>query len=432
MAKSEKLKNQPHRKIKSDCVDSPYPHYSNLSGCKSGSYFKPQTKPQATVAKYSSPILYHYNYDLSKKWLVGFSYTSSEGASKRFQFRGDINKFSSKKDRILEANSLIAALKEMLNDGWNPVSGENEIEEDKFRGSLIETLNFLNSIRRSSLKPDSVRTFEDVSKSFCKYLVKSGFKDIYPGDFKKNMALKYLDSLLIRDVGPATFNKHKNFMNTYFNLMIDRKLVKKEQNPFAGIKSLRRDIGRNIAFTDLEREKLSEALKKRNPKLYLFVQFMFYCALRRTEILGLRVEDVNLKERFILVSYGTGKNRKQDSVSIPPEFLSDLTALELNKYQSWHYVFSAGKGMSVGPDKRKKADSITDLHRVFLRELKIPKTKTIYSWKHTGVVTLYNEIKDVYAIMRHCRHSDLEQTMTYLKSLGLQKNTPVLNSNIKI
>lgn len=432
MANPERSRNQQYRKSNNGTEDSPYPHNPRLPNCISGSYFRPQTKTQTALAKFTSPVLHHSDFDLSKKWFVSFTYTSSEGASKRFQFRGDINKFSSKKDRIIEANSLISALKDMLEDGWNPISGEKEQEEDRFRGNLIETLNFLNSIRRTSLKPESVRTFEDVSKSFTRYLIKSGLKDIYPSDFTNTMAVKYLDTLLLRKVGPSTYNKHKNFMNTYFNLMIDRKLVKKDKNPFAGIKELRKDIGRNIAFTDDERQKLSQLMKEKNPKLYLFVQFMFYCALRRTEILGLRVEDINLQERFILVSYGTGKNRKQDSVSIPPEFLNDLTAMELHKYPSWHYVFSSSKGMPIGPDKRKKADSITDWHREYLRMLKIPKTKTIYSWKHTGVVALYNEIKDVYAIMRHCRHSDLEQTMTYLKSLGLQRNTAVLNSNIKL
>jgi hypothetical protein len=42
---------------------------------------------------FSNPKLYHFNYDLKKKWFVGFSFQG-----KQFQFRGKINLFKTKKE----------------------------------------------------------------------------------------------------------------------------------------------------------------------------------------------------------------------------------------------------------------------------------------------------------------------------------------------
>jgi integrase len=53
--------------------------------------------------------------------------------------------------------------------------------------------------------------------------------------------------------------------------------------------------------------------------------------------------------------------------------------------------------------------------------------KTLYSWKHTGVVQAYKNGVDIKAIQLQCRHYSIEQTDVYLKSLGFVENTPFLN-----
>ena len=52
-------------------------------------------------------------------------------------------------------------------------------------------------------------------------------------------------------------------------------------------------------------------------------------------------------------------------------------------------------------------------------ELNLSEEYTLYSWKHSGVVSAYNAGVDIKTIQRQCRHSSLEQTDVYLKSLGL-------------
>lgn len=380
------------------------------------------------ASKFTKPKLYSYDYNPNKTWFVAFRFTDGEtGITKQFQYRGDINKQKTKKDKIAEAAALRTVLEEMLESGWNPIMNR-KLEENKPTYTLIDTLEYLIEIRRNTIKKESTRTYVDVVKVFTSFLKQEGLSKINPAQFNNLLARKYLDWCLAKGYSSTTHNKHLSMLVTMFNLMIDRQYLK--INPFKGIKALRRDVGRNIAFSDTEKKLIANTLREKNPRLLLFVQFMYYCFLRRTEIYRLRIKDINLSERMILVAYGSGKNRKQEGVSIPLAFLTELQALNLEQLNPNWYLFSTR--LLPGELLMRKTDRITDRHRVYLRALNIPKEKTIYSWKHTGVVDMYQEIKDPYALMRQLRHYDLQTTMIYLKSLGLQSNQPVLDSGISM
>ena len=188
--------------------------------------------------KFTQPSLYHYNYNLKKKWFVAFRYYD-EGTetTKQFQFRGDINKFSKKKDRIAEGNALRDAIYEMLLDGWNPLTGFKKKGKELIEsGTLIETIGYLIEIRKGSIKAESTRTYVDVQKVFEKWIIEEGLKKIRPTQFTNVLARKYLDSRLAAGYGASTHNKHLSMMITFFNLMLDRKIVK--ENTFNGINTL--------------------------------------------------------------------------------------------------------------------------------------------------------------------------------------------------
>jgi len=48
------------------------------------------------------------------------------------------------------------------------------------------------------------------------------------------------------------------------------------------------------------------------------------------------------------------------------------------------------------------------------------------SWKHTGVVNAYKAGVDIKSIQRQCRHTAIDMTDNYLKSLGLYDNEEFL------
>lgn len=221
---------------------------------------------------------------------------------------------------------------------------------------------------------------------------------------------------------------HGSYLKSFFYMMVEREVIQK--NPFFGIKKLRHDIGKNIAFNQNEKVKLAETLKDANEHLYHFVQFMYHCFLRRSEIIRVKVGDIDWINRTIRVNSEDTKNRRQESVAIPSGLEPILEEMNLKNLPSDLYIFS--HNLKPGRYMLVKADHITAWHKQILKSLGISEGKTLYSWKHTGVVDYYNAIRDPYPIMQQLRHHSLSITMVYLKSLGLQPNSLIRNAELKL
>lgn len=375
---------------------------------------------------YSEPKLFPTDRNIKKSWFVAFRFTDpNTGDRKQFQFRGDINHHKSKHDRIIEGTSLCSALLVMLKEGWNPFTDETEKEYD--RKTLHDLLDDMLLIKKSTLKLKSYRTYSDAKNILQRWMIKKRMKNFLPHAFTPKIARQFADYLLTeRKYQGKTFNSMIGFLKTFFNMLIARELM--EKNPFAKIEKMAHDIGKNHAFTGIEKKKLIELLKKNDKPLYGFINFMYHGFIRRSEIVQLRVGDVDFANRTIKISSRISKNRKQESVSIPEGLLPVIKEMKLEKYPEDYFIF--GHGLVPNTKMYKKPDSITARHRKHLNKLEISTDKTLYSWKHTGVCDYFLAIKDPYVIMRQLRHHDLTITMIYLKSLGLTPNMEMQLTNI--
>lgn len=379
---------------------------------------------------FSSVEIYPKDHSMEKPWFVAFTFTDPMSATtKRFQYRGEINKKKSLKERIKEANSLKSALEEMLFDGWNPFNGFMEHEKEAKYTPLVELMDKLLQIKKSSIKPKSYRNYYDSIRWFKLWLSKTGKKKMYPGHFTNIHARAYVDYMMLeKNYNGKTINGQVSYLKSFFYMMVEREVIQK--NPFFGIKKLRHDIGKNIAFSHIEKVKIAEKLRIKNINLYYFVQFMYHCFLRRSEIIRIKVGDIDWINKTIRVNSEDTKNRRQESVAIPSGLEAILEQMQLKDYSPNYYIFS--HRLKPGKQMLVKADHITAIHKQILKSLNIPYGKTLYSWKHTGVVDYYNAIHDPYPIMQQLRHHSLSITMVYLKSLGLQPNSMMRDADIKL
>ncbi|MEM9859685.1 MAG: hypothetical protein AAF843_20195, partial [Bacteroidota bacterium] len=54
-----------------------------------------------------------------------------------------------------------------------------------------------------------------------------------------------------------------------------------------------------------------------------------------------------------------------------------------------------------------------------LNLLKLNAHYSIYSYKHSGALSLYTETKDIKLLQRQMRHKKVSQTEDYLRDLGI-------------
>lgn len=358
----------------------------------------------------------------SKDWFVYFNFTDHlTKKTARKQFRGGINSFKTKEERLLQGNALRAYWKQELKAGWNPFSKPDD--PIITRPTIIQALDTIFHLKEASCNHKVIEKHKYILKLFKGWLHDASMQQVLVCKFDAHLARAYMDYLTVKKkYSGRTFNDHRTTLGTYMNCFIEREWISK--NPFKAIKKMQVKVGRNIAFTDVERDLLRDYLYNNERELYYFTQFIYYCFIRRSELTRLKIENIDWQNMTINVPANVSKNKKQESVVIPDQFTDIVNNIGLQHYHKSSFIF--GRRLKPGPVQFINYNHISTKHNEICRKLDIPEEKGLYSWKHTGVCALYRVLNgDIYGLMRQLRHSDLNTTQIYLKSLGLIDNKNV-------
>jgi integrase len=266
-------------------------------------------------------------------------------------------------------------------------------------------------------------TYTSICARFTEFCAKNL---IIANDIKKvnqKIAQEYIDYLTSeKKLHQNTVVANHSALRTIFNGLLKRNII--ESNPWIGIdKPGEIQTERNIAFTTLEQQKLKEIISGAHPELWNIVQLIYYCFLRPVEISRLKRKDFDFEKGKIFVSGQNSKNGKDSFLVIPDALLQHYLNQGFDKLNGELFLFGADGKASLKPIGN---NWMNRKHSQFLDKLNITG-KTLYSWKHTGVVAAYNAGVDLKSIQLQCRHHSIEQTDIYLKSLGFQENTAFKN-----
>jgi integrase len=373
---------------------------------------------------YTYPKIISYGGDLSRRWVVYFRFYH-EGRWLKKTYSSEINTYKTKRDRMKSAIELRDAWTQLLESGFNPFLKANSITREKTLPLVIEDILLT---KKSSLKPKSYRTYNDMMKMFKSWLTDNGYNFLYAHNFKSNHARSYMDHLLIdRNYVGKSHNENLGTLKTIFNAMLDRKII--DENPFKGIKKLTETSAGNVPYTESEKNQIISHCKEHHIRLYYIICFIYYCFIRRSELIQLKVKDVNLDNCTITLTSRISKNKKTESVTIPREFEKVLRDMNLQDYSPDDYII--GNRFNTCSRPILKPDSLTYAMQKVNKKLGI-KGKGLYSFKHLGMCSLYETTKDPWICMRQARHYDLKVTMIYLRSLGLTVDEGVRRADFRL
>jgi len=291
----------------------------------------------------------------------------------------------------------------------------NEVNE-MLQGNLIrpDCLSELRSIadaRKSDLRHRSWQSYHYAINIFEKWL---NGRVVTMEGLTRNECRQFVEGLYKKKYNGHTINGIRGFLGTLFNTYADQH--EGYVSPFKGTRKAQLQTGRNVAFTDEQKQELWQSF---SPEMLLYTKFIYFTFLRPLELLRLKVKDLNTKQAHVIIQGHQSKNKRQQSVELPDAFLKDIIAMGYDKLpQDW---FLFGKDMKPSPISLSR-NTVTKRHTAYLTKLNYGKELTLYSWKHTGVVAAYRAGIDIYAIMRQLRHHSLDMTQIYLKSLGLERN----------
>jgi site-specific recombinase XerD len=157
-----------------------------------------------------------------------------------------------------------------------------------------------------------------------------------------------------------------------------------------------------IVLSRTEIQKIIEATN--NSKYKIIMSLGYACGLRVSEVIHLKIEDLDIDE---LVVHIKGAKGKKDRISVLPEKLqNDLRNIIAGKKQD-DYVFASNRGGAL------TTTSLQKMFRKSLAEAKVQKPATFHSLRHSFATHLLENGTDVRYVQELLGHSNIRTTQIY-------------------
>lgn len=216
----------------------------------------------------------------------------------------------------------------------------------------------------------------------------------------------------------STVKTYANKLGTFFKWLVQRDFM--ESNPLLKIKiptPVYRD-SRALKEEDVKRIYASITLHSGDSLMFkrdtMIVSALFFCGLRKGELISLRVTDIDIEKRLLTVNGETSKSKKTRTLPIHPTLLLHLEEYfkERNKrgYKTEYLIVSTNKDRGLSRDGIKhwvekiKKNSGVKFH--------------LHRFRHTFACTLGDRDVGAIKIQKLMGHARLSMTETYLRSIS--------------
>jgi len=316
-----------------------------------------------SMLSYTPPRLYTGN-----EWYVGWN-SFDPVLQKMRRKKIKLNHIHSVMERRKYAKDLISRIYEKLRKGWNPWI--------------------------ASEKSKSYSTFDDVVNHYDR---------LYIIDF---LEFVYVD----RNNSAQTRDNYLGWVKSFADFLIQHGYVK--DNPAEGIKPFSKWSKRK------EREyipediliKVRKKIEESNKYFMLASYVLFYCFIRPKEMSRLKIRDINVKNRTIIIKANQSKNRRTAAITLPVKVLHLMIELNIFDHSGDSYLFS--KKMQPGAEYASEKQFRDYWTKYVRKPLKLHTKYKFYSLKDTGVTMMLRANTDILSVRDQARHSSILITDTY-------------------
>jgi integrase len=161
-----------------------------------------------------------------------------------------------------------------------------------------------------------------------------------------------------------------------------------------------------------------EEIKQFDRRLYLCCLLAYGCLLRpHREIRLLTWDEISLDKKQIALSGDRTKGKKNRIIPLPDYVFAELSTWSEMPERQYHLFGTLDK--PFGPD------FFNGLWTKYKKKSKLLKDEqTIYSFRHTGAICVFEKTGSLKILQAVMGHSDLKVSLTYLRGLELsQVNT---------
>ena len=294
------------------------------------------------------------------------------------------------------------------------------------RDQLLEHINeyllYLSQIRKYS--EHTVDNYRRDLLSFKEYLDKDG--EISYLTIDKYQIRNYISLKLVNSLKQRSLNRHLSALRGFYNFLLDRKVI--SANPFSLIKSLKIEKKLPLVLNESQIKELLEYETSKdenvNNRNNLMIRLILDSGLRLSELVELKLTNINLDENMIFVR---GKGNK-DRFTFFTNKTKELLINYLDKIRpnfildSTEFLFLSKQGTPIHKRtfektllKVKLKDKSINLHPHLLR--------------HTFATRLLEEGADLKMVQELLGHESLSTTQIYTNISDTKLKEIYLNSH---
>jgi site-specific recombinase XerD len=253
--------------------------------------------------------------------------------------------------------------------------------------SLLDKTERILKLRNYS--PKTRKAYLLYIKDYIKFSKNAGIKN------KQKTIEEFLLDKHERKQSPQTVNLALNAVKfLYAEVLKDRQKI--------DLKFAKKSKKLPVVLSHTEIEQIIEATD--NAKYRLMISLGYACGLRVSEVVHLRVADLDIDE--LVVHIKSAKDKK-DRISVLPEKLqNDLRNIIAGK-KMYDFVFASNRGGEI---------TTTSLQKMFHKSLertKINKPATFHSLRHSFATHLLENGTDVRYVQELLGHSNIRTTQIY-------------------
>jgi integrase len=353
--------------------------------------------------------------DLTKEWYVYYWVLNPDTQRlERIRIKAEINRFKKAIERKKLAATLIAAINKLLLSGWSPFTNDYVATNQlTIHGVLQRSIE----LKAGTVTKKTLSEYQIAIKKLVNFLERKKIAHMPCGYLTSAHLLQLRDELVAKGLAAKTINTSITHLRTLWNAAVERGDV--TANPFKAVKDLREvQSDKNVPLNEEELARVSQHLQAVHPGLLLLCRFIYGSAVRPKECLSIQRKHIDFEQGILRIPGTISKNSKSEVVDLPEEILNQLRELSFQNADAETLLFT-GPQLQPGT-KIYHRNRVSELWKLHVRtELGIDKD--MYSLKHRGAIDLVNAGVDIKKIQVYMRHSSLEITDQYLRTLTGQR-----------
>lgn len=340
------------------------------------------------------------------RWYVSYYITGPTGDRERKRAYGRVNAEKDLAKRMKLIMQLQIEILQML-------SSEQEGPKLTSSTNIYKSVEVLIAEKTRYLKNNSIKTTTHHLGEFKKWLLQTNNELKDPSEIKRKDILEYRSWLLNKGIANRTINNNMREVSSLFNFIIDSN-ENAFKSPLKGLAKLPSRSETHVAYTTDQFQKMLDYMKENDQCLLFFIKLIAFAYLRTEEAKMLRVKDIDLAARKILLSAKANKTNKRTYKIIQDIIVDEFEKRKLQQYPGHYFLFS--KGGKPGPTPvgenyfRKRFKKVK-------KEFNLTKLHTVYGFRHTSVAQLLLGGTMWHDAMDLTGHEDMTSFQKYARSV---------------